>query len=220
MAVPSSPSLADSTLAALLAVRMRGTAATDALQETLATMTIAVDDLATLLGRLELAGLLELRDGPTPRWRLTADGRAEGERLCAAELDRLDVRAAVTSAYEQFVTQNGPLLRACTAWQLVDPNPSSLVVNDHTDPAHDEAVIARLRAVHEAVLPACGQLAASLPRLASYGPRFTAAMCRIDDGDVDAFDKPGTDSYHAIWFELHENLLATLGRDRSTEPLP
>jgi len=213
-------SLADATLATLLAVRLRGTAETPAIEATLATMALTVEDPQTLLGRLELAGLLELRDGPVPRWRLTADGRAEGERLMAVELDRRNVREAVTHAYDLFIARNGALLRACTAWQLVDANPSSLVTNEHTDAAYDEAVIERLRSIHEAVLPICGQFAAALDRLASYGPRFTAAMRRIDDGDVDAFDSPGTDSYHAIWFELHENLLATLGRDRSTEPLP
>jgi len=29
--------------------------------------------------------------------------------------------------------------------------------------------------------------------------------------------RPTVDSYHTVWFELHEDLLATLGRTRSDE---
>ena len=213
------PDVAATTRATLLAVRLRPGADAATLGTVLTSMASAVDDLDTLLGRLELAGLVEQR-AQTKGWRLTDDGRAEGERLLGLELDGLGVRTAVTAAYDQFVFLNGRLLRACTDWQLRDATPSSLVVNDHDDPAYDAAVIERLGAIHEAVLPACAELAAGLHRLSGYGPRFTAAWDRIAAGDHDAFDKPDTDSYHAIWFELHDHLLATLGRDRSTEPLP
>ena len=30
--------------------------------------------------------------------------------------------------------------------------------------------------------------------------------------------KPMIDSYHSVWFELHEDLLATLGIERGSEP--
>ncbi len=204
----------------LLAVRLRAVSEAPDLRATLVSLAATIDDLETLLGRLELAGLVEHRVGGFPGWRLTPDGRAEGERLLADEVDHLDIRAQVTAASNAFVAQNGPLLRACTDWQLVDANPSALVVNDHADPAYDRAIIDRLGAVHAAVLPVCASLALALERFAGYGPRFTTAWERITSGDLDAFDKPGTDSFHTIWFELHEHLLATLGRDRSTEPLP
>ena len=48
---------------------------------------------------------------------------------------------------------------------------------------------------------------------------FTAdgALDRIRGGDLDWFTKPMIDSYHTVWFELHENLLATLGIQRAKE---
>ena len=36
--------------------------------------------------------------------------------------------------------------------------------------------------------------------------------------DAEWITSPTRDSIHTIWFELHEHLLATLGRDRTTEP--
>ena len=35
-------------------------------------------------------------------------------------------------------------------------------------------------------------------------------------GDPDWFTRPTVDSYHTVWFELHENLLATLGSSGAT----
>jgi hypothetical protein len=213
-------SLADLTRAVLLAVRLRAVATTDDLYASLAYAFATVDDLDGLLRQLERAGLVEHRDGSFPGWRLTADGRAEGERLLAVELTERDVRSAVTAAYERFLAHNGPLLRVVTDWQLVDANPSSLVVNDHGDAAYDAAVIERLRTIHRAVLPICTSLASALPRFSVYGPRFDDALDRIGSGDGSAFDGGDVDSYHHVWFELHDHLLATLGIDRSTEPLP
>jgi hypothetical protein len=214
------PTVADATRAVLLAARLRPVPGPGGLPSVLASLSLAVDDLDVLVGRLELAGLIEERPKSAPGWRVTPEGREEGERLLAAELDGLGVRAAVTGAYERFVSHNGALLRACTDWQLRDANPPDVVVNDHSDPVYDRAVITRLGAVHDAVLPVCDDLAKLLGRFSGYRPRFTTAIDRVRAGDLDALDKPDNDSYHAIWFELHDHLLATTGRDRSAEPLP
>jgi hypothetical protein len=42
-------------------------------------------------------------------------------------------------------------------------------------------------------------------------------MNNLASGDRDWFTKPTIDSYHTVWFELHEDLLATLGIDRISE---
>jgi DNA-binding transcriptional ArsR family regulator len=221
MAEPE-PTVADATRSLLLAVRLRPMAPVSGLASVLAAMGLAGGDVEVLLSRLELAGLVEFREreGGPRRWRLTEDGRREGERLLAEEVDRLGVRSGVTGAYDRFVARNGALLRVCTDWQLRDANPSAPVANDHTDPAYDRAVIDQLGALHTTVLPICAALTGELGRFGVYGPRFEGAMARIGAGDLDAIDSPSADSYHAVWFELHDHLLATLGRDRSLEPLP
>ena len=60
-------------------------------------------------------------------------------------------------------------------------------------------------------------LAADLDRYGHYGPRFTAALARLDAGELEWFTKPLIDSYHTIWFELHEDLLSTLGSSGARE---
>ena len=173
---------------------------------------------ADLLPRLELAGLVE--QGGGGRWRLAADGRAEGQRLLAAELDAARARPVVAGAHERFVALNGMLLRVCTDWQLRNADPSSIVVNDHADAAYDAAVLARLDGVHRGVLPVCADLTDALGRFGGYATRLTDAHARITHGDVAALDEPAPTSYHGTWFELHEDLVATLGIDRGSEPLP
>jgi hypothetical protein len=161
------------------------------------------------------AGLARRRDGRVSGWLLTAEGRTEGEQLLAAELDSAGARSAVAAAYERFMQINKELLAACTAWQVRDEGAGTL--NDHSDAAYDAQVIARLGEVDGAVQPICAELAATLERFGSYGPRLAEARARVEGGDVDWFTKPMIDSYHTVWFELHEDLLATLGIERSTE---
>lgn len=207
----------DDTRIVLLGLRVVGSADTKRVMETVRTMTNAAVEVSELLGRLDMAGLVEQR---ADRWRLTDDGRAEGERLLSVELDNADARNNVTNAYDRFLDLNGPLLRVCTDWQLRDANPSSLIVNDHTDEQFDRDVLARHAQIHARALHVCGDLARQLDRFANYAKRLIVAEERIVAGDIGALDGPNSESYHGVWFELHENLIATLGVDRSKEPLP
>jgi hypothetical protein len=136
--------------------------------------------------------------------------------MLADELDAIGGRADVDAAYRQFLALNQACLQLCTDWQLVDVD-GTPVVNDHTDAAHDADVIGRLRALVHEVQPICAELTTVLARFGTYGPRFTAALERVEAGEVDWFTKPTIDSFHTVWFELHENLLATLGIERGTE---
>jgi pyruvate, orthophosphate dikinase len=40
---------------------------------------------------------------------------------------------------------------------------------------------------------------------------------RVEAGEGDWFAKPVMPSFHTVWFELHEDLLTTLGLERSDE---
>jgi hypothetical protein len=68
-----------------------------------------------------------------------------------------------------------------------------------------------------ATTPICADLATVLDRYTAYGPRLTAARQRVCTGEVEFFTKPIIESYHTVWFELHEDLLATLGIERAAE---
>jgi hypothetical protein len=63
----------------------------------------------------------------------------------------------------------------------------------------------------------CGTLGSQLARFSGYGPRLATAVDKVEKGDTDWFTKPLIDSYHTVWFELHEDLLATLAIERARE---
>jgi DNA-binding MarR family transcriptional regulator len=169
-----------------------------------------------VLDQLVTDGLATYRDGRLSGFTLTPEGRAEHARLLSEELDGHGVRDAVHAAYRRFLGHNGDLLAVCTAWQLRDVEGTS-TINDHSDADYDAGVIDQLAEVHGCVQPICEELAASLQRFAIYGPRLAAALARVRAGETDWFTKPMIASYHTIWFELHEDLLATLGIERGSE---
>ena len=60
-------------------------------------------------------------------------------------------------------------------------------------------------------------MASLLDRFSGYSPRLSAARRRVVAGEHEWLTRPTIDSYHTVWFELHEDLLATLGRTRTQE---
>jgi hypothetical protein len=161
-------------------------------------------------------GLVTRREGRISGWSLTPDGRSEHRRLVGEELDVSGAKAVVDDAYRRFLGLNPELLAVCTAWQL-RPEGEAQVVNDHGDAGYDRLVVERLAAVDEAVRPVLADLEALLERYGRYRPRLAAALERVTAGDGEWFTKPIIDSYHTVWFELHEDLLCTLGLERGAE---
>jgi pyruvate,orthophosphate dikinase len=56
-----------------------------------------------------------------------------------------------------------------------------------------------------------------LPRLELYRTRLERAAGLVADGDHQYIASPRLDSYHNIWFELHEDLILLAGRTREDE---
>jgi len=200
-------------LLALHALKLKGFADVGPLALA-AGMTPAV--LSPLLADMSAQGLVARREGRLAGWSLTPAGRAEHERLVAVDVDDSGRRSDIDDCYRRFLALNGEVLEACTAWQLKSAG-GVRVVNDHGDPEYDQEVIERLSAQHEVALPICADLADALVRFRPYGPRLTKAFDRVVAGDPDWFTRPVIDSYHTIWFELHEDLLSTLGIERARE---
>ncbi|TXK40872.1 transcriptional regulator [Nonomuraea sp. C10] len=151
-------------------------------------------------------------------WSLTERGRAENERQLAAELARVGGAEEVQAVYRAFLPLNGRLRKACTDWQLRPAAGDRLATNDHSDPAWDAAVLRELAAVGHALTPLADRLGNVLTRLRGYDTRFTAALTRARAGDGAWVDRTDVDSCHRVWFELHEDLIATLGLDRNAHP--
>lgn len=167
-----------------------------------------------VLAHLAQSGWATYRSGRFPGWMLTAHGRAEGERRLGAELDADGVRGQTEMLYERFLVLNPQVLRVASAWQVRSVGGVE-EPNDHADRAHDAAVIDELGSLHRRAERLLAELEACVPRFAGYRPRLGLALRRVRSGEGDWFVRPGLDSYHTVWFELHENLLATLGRRRN-----
>jgi hypothetical protein len=194
-------------------LRLRGSAEPPAVAEVTG---LDAARAAAELDALRDAGLVTYREGRLAGFMLTPDGRVEHAARLAAELDVTGVRDEVHARYQLFLEVNPRLLEVCTRWQLREVD-GQQVHNDHTDPDHDAAVIDQLAEVHHDVTPVLTDLAELLARFGRYHPRLRSALEGVRGGDLDLFTKPIVPSYHTVWFELHEDLLATLAIERSSE---
>ncbi|MCY4406706.1 MAG: hypothetical protein OXC15_10085, partial [Rhodospirillaceae bacterium] len=130
-------------------------------------------------------------------------------RLFAAQ--RTD--PAFIAAYERFEAINRDLKALMTAWQTIEIDGES-VLNDHANKDYDDRLIDRLGALHERAEAILQQLSAGLPRLAIYARKLEAALEKAEDGAIEWVSGARIESYHTVWFELHEDLLRILGRTR------
>ena len=194
------------------ALRVRGLTDTPELAQAVGLAPAVVD---VRMADLVESGHARRRDGNMAGWVLTPEGRAHGEALIAEELDAAGEREAVADLYQRFLGVNQGFLSLCTDWQLSDVEEQ--VLNDHGDAAYDAAVIARLADADRVVQSICRELAERLARFDGYGRRFSDALGRVQAGEVEWFTRPMIDSYHEVWFKLHEDLLATLGIERASE---
>ena len=151
------------------------------------------------------------------KYVLTPSGREDGEKLLTEELDSSDARAAVQSGYEQFLDLNPSMLQLCTDWQVVNDGSGEQKLNDHSDSAYDDEILGRLGDLDRQVTRILGDLNEALTRFSNYPFRFGIALDKVLAGELDWLTKPIMPSYHTVWFELHEDLLATLGIDRASE---
>lgn len=203
----------DLDLLALHALRCTGLAPLERIAETTGTDEAAVGER---LRALADAGWVVEREGAIAGWMLTPEGRLHHEALLADQLSAAGARDAIADAYRRFLTLNEPLLAICSAWQ-VRQDDGEQVPNDHTDADYDAEVVDRLEALHRDVGPVLADLEAALPRFGAYPSRFEAALAKLRDGEQQWLTGVRCDSYHTVWFQLHEDLLATLGISREEE---
>lgn len=120
---------------------------------------------------------------------------------------------AVLALADGFEDINARLLAAMSAWQQVSVG-GHKVANDHTDPAYDDKIITRIDRLVQRLDPLLDALSGYDEWFAGYRQRFTAALGGIDEGRHELVSSVTADSVHTIWFEFHEDLLRTLGRER------
>ncbi|WP_327147850.1 hypothetical protein [Nocardia sp. NBC_01329] len=166
-------------------------------------------DLSTVLEPLLAAGELQ-RVGV--RIKLTAAGRTRLDELLTVERATVD-QALLRQRYRGFGDVNNDFKQLVTDWQLIDGERP----NDHTDAEYDARIVARLGELHERFAPLLAGFVELAPRLARYPDRFAAALEKIRSGDPTWLAGPLVDSYHTVWFELHEELIGLGGVSRIRE---
>lgn len=200
----------DATLVVLNGVRLKGLAS----GRVLADLTgLEPAEIEGALAELAAADLVVERSGRVSGWAATPAGRQEHQRRLAFDLRTAGCRRELEESYGAFMELNAELLATCTAWQVRDDSASRL--NDHSDLIYDQQVLKRLAMVDDAIQPTCERIASLMERMALYGSRLAEARRRVEEGQLDWFARPLLDSYHSVWFELHEDFLMTLGFERA-----
>lgn len=161
---------------------------------------------------LAVAGLVTRAAGAFGGWGLTEAGRAADAERIAAELETAGTRTAVAEAYDGFCVLNPELLDLCTAWQTRTVD-GVVTANDHADPVYDARVLDRLTEFDQRAEAACATLSAAMLRFRRYRVRLTDALAHARSGSLE-YVTDNLESYHTVWFQLHEDLLATLGIPR------
>ncbi len=190
-------------LAVLQAVRLKGRIGRTELPDVVGGADAGA--LAATVDVLVDAGLLV--DAAT--LRLADPGRARLAELLAVERSGVDAEAAA-AVYADFDRLNGVFKSVVSQWQITRSAPGA-----EPDADRDAAVLARVDDVHRAVVPVIIAASDLVPRLRSYVDKLGVALSRAKQGDMAWLSRPTVDSYHTLWFELHEELIGLAGRTRS-----
>jgi DNA-binding PadR family transcriptional regulator len=168
-------------------------------------------DVQPAIDRLVKEGLVESK---ATAFRLTSKGKARGRELLAADRDRWGSTNAI-AALDAFHPLDQRMKETVTAWQLREIG-GQQVLNDHTDSIYDRRVLGRLTSLHQDTHEWLSSLKAAPKSVNQYLARLDRALqsARLDDRFIAS---PAVDSYHGVWFELHEALMLLAGRSRAEE---
>lgn len=144
---------------------------------------------------------------------LTPSAQAELKESYAGTFAALRDNTDFTGAYDRFEVVNREVKQLVTDWQTMTVA-GEQVPNDHSDADYDAKCVDRLGELHERAQPIVSAFAAVVSRFGAYGERLEGALDRLEAGEQSFFSGAKVDSYHTVWFELHEDLLRLLGRTR------
>ncbi len=165
---------------------------------------------AELLSQLTATGRSVETQGAfmlSPAGRMILDGQY------AQYYDALRANREFVQAYDRFERVNAELKQLITDWQTLDVG-GQKVRNDHSDKTHDARVLDKLGDLHERFTPILRAMSTVVSRLARYQAKLDHAIDRAEGGDVQWVSDAKIESYHTVWFEMHEDLLRLLGRQR------
>lgn len=174
---------------------MEGLADTETIAEGL---DLSNDEIDDTLSELEADGFVK-NEG---FWYLTDDG--EGylndllrERFTAEQLDELEAR------YADFESFDLAFKDLANAWQGTEVD------------AKREELIEELSEFHGEVRSFFDEFSEPIhSKYKRYIDDLDAALQKLRDGEEDYYTGTEVNSYHTVWFRLHDDLLRTLGKER------
>ena len=202
-------------LLALHAVRLLGFAGVDAIAHRAGATT---EETLLLLRQAERSSWVQhLEFLDLNGWSLTDFGKWENERQLALERRNADPDDEIAAVYREFLPLNARMLSATTDWQIRPSAGDVFATNDHSDAGWDAQVLDEFEALGVELAPLAQRLTNVLTRFKGILTRYEAALCRAKTGQTMWIDRSDVDSCHLVWFQLHEDLIATLGIDRGSE---
>ncbi|MEU2001650.1 MarR family transcriptional regulator [Rhodococcus sp. NPDC019627] len=180
-------------------LRVRGLATSEPLAQSSG---LAHQTVQRILDDAVARGLAKSRTGGRVEgYMLTSAGRERHTELHAQQVSSAEMEALAV-AYEAFLAPNREFKELTTQWQ--------------TEAAGDTArILPDLVQVHEQLGKVLSLAVSATPRMRHYQPQFDSALAAFRSGDTGALARPMSGSYHDVWMELHEDLLLTLGRERT-----
>jgi len=192
-----------------MALRLKGIASNQQIAEVTGEDQETVDEV---LGKM-IAGSYAQE---TPRGlRLLPEGKDWVDGLLDEERNNID-QQQMEVVYEDFCSHNDAFKQLVTDWQIKEVD-GEQQLNDHEDATYDAGVITRLNDLDEMVKPVFSSAADLAPRLNRYIERLAHALRELLAGDHSFLAAPLKDSYHTVWFEMHEELILLCGRNRADE---
>ncbi len=173
-------------------------------------------DQGEVLPELDAAAAEGLAISANGTFMVTPAGRAWLDEQYPAVYAELRSKPEASVAYEQFERINRELLALFTDWQMM-PAGGERIPNDHSNPDYDHGVIDRIGVQHDRAQRPLAAFAGLVSRLERYSQRLDTAYDTVLAGDLEFVSGARVDSYHTVWFELHEDLLRLLGREREEQ---
>jgi len=167
-------------------------------------------ELEPRLTHLVETGLLE---NAGDQVRLTANGKLRASSAFAEQRADASVdEARGSQLLDEFHDLDARMKQIVTDWQVRDVG-GEQVLNDHSDAAYDAAPLDQLAALNADTTDWLAPLA-SQRQFAAYANRLDSALIAARAGDQRFVASPRVDSFHSVWFELHEHLIRLTGRRR------
>ncbi len=202
---------APTELLVLQAVRLAGVADRDAILDR---AFLAEEQVERILATASATGRVEwFTFGDGSGWILTEAGSDYLATLLADDVSGHDATAVLEATLAGFEPLNAQFVAAVTQWQLVSTAGTTTGFGA-ADPDHAEQLLGFLTGLGAQLRDVLAELTRALPRFGRYPAQYAAALGRAHQDGLGWVTGVGILSCHVVWAELHQDLLASLGRSR------